>query len=98
MSDRKPPTVSITTFSGNYGYDYRDGVRVDVDGKLLMAELFGSEPEDNSGGRAYSWVSRMVAALGGELGATVLREARSVEGEEAFEAMLYDEAPPPRGP
>lgn len=63
---------SITNPDGRYariGYD--EFVRVLVDGKELLLEQYGSEPEDNCRGRDYSWVEKAFVAIAKSLGAEV---------------------------
>jgi hypothetical protein len=68
------PAVTISLLTGADQFDeWRDAVRVDVNGVMVGAEEFGSAPEDNSGSRAYRWVPLMLAALATRLGATVER-------------------------
>jgi len=74
-----PPMVGINHVTRSTVWGYFDELEVRVNGRLIAIGTFGGEPEDNSPGRQYAWVTPLIRDLVAAFGGAVMESEETRE-------------------
>lgn len=70
-------------------YGSQESTAIYIDGQWFASGDYGSEPEDNTAGRAYSWVAAVMVALARKLGADTARTSYAARSLEEYEKLSW---------